>query len=64
MFMVCEMRKHQYPPCTMTSNNADLEKGWFYLRNDGAELPPHTGEVLTEKPDMWVHGMSPPARQK
>jgi hypothetical protein len=29
-----------YPPCTMTSNNAEWERGWFYLRNDGAELPP------------------------
>jgi hypothetical protein len=24
----------------MTSNNADWEKGLFYLRNDGVGLPP------------------------
>jgi hypothetical protein len=29
-----------YVPCTMTSNNAEWERGWFYLRNDGAGLPP------------------------
>jgi hypothetical protein len=28
-----------YIPYTMTSNNADWERGWFYLRNDGADLP-------------------------
>jgi hypothetical protein len=28
-----------YIPCTMTSNNAEWERGWFYLRNDGAGLP-------------------------
>jgi hypothetical protein len=36
-----DMRKEMYPPCTMTSNNTDWEKGWFYLRNDDAGLP-HT----------------------
>jgi hypothetical protein len=24
----------------MTSNNAEWERGWFYLRNDGTGLPP------------------------
>jgi hypothetical protein len=28
-------------PCTMTTNNAEWERGWFYLRNDGAGLPLH-----------------------
>jgi hypothetical protein len=35
-----DSHKELYPPCTMTSNNADWEKGWFYLRNDSANLPP------------------------
>jgi hypothetical protein len=39
-FVLRDSRKELYPPCTMTSNNADWEKGWFYLRNDGAGLPP------------------------
>jgi hypothetical protein len=29
-----------YIPCTMTSNNAEWEREWFYLRNDGPDLPP------------------------
>jgi hypothetical protein len=33
-------RKEQYIPCTMSSNNADWKRGWFYLRNSGAGLPP------------------------
>jgi hypothetical protein len=33
-------RRELYIPCTMTSNNAEWERGWFYLRNDGAGLPP------------------------
>jgi hypothetical protein len=39
-FALRDSRKELYPPCTMASNNADWEKGWFYLRNDGAGLPP------------------------
>jgi hypothetical protein len=27
-------------PCTMTSNNEEWERGWFYLRNDEPGLPP------------------------
>jgi hypothetical protein len=38
-----DSRKEFYIPCTMTSNNAEWERGWFYLRNDGAGLP-HTPE--------------------
>jgi hypothetical protein len=39
-FALRETRRELYPPCTMTSNNADWEKGWFCVRNDGAGLPP------------------------
>jgi hypothetical protein len=35
-----ESRKEFYIPCTMTSNNAEWERGWFYLRNDKPGLPP------------------------
>jgi hypothetical protein len=35
-----DSRKDFYIPCTMTSDNAEWERGWFYLRNDGAGLPP------------------------
>jgi hypothetical protein len=33
-------RKDDYIPCTMTTNNADWERGWFYLCNDEPGLPP------------------------
>jgi hypothetical protein len=49
-------RREFYIPCTMTSNNAEWERGWFYLRNDGAGLPPYSGKVLKEKADSWHQG--------
>jgi hypothetical protein len=48
----------------MTSNNAYLENGWFYLRNDGAGCPPYTGKVLRAKTDAWHHGVLPPAWER
>jgi hypothetical protein len=45
-------------PCTMTTNNAGWERGWFYLRNDEPGLPPYTGLVLRERPDSWSYGVS------
>jgi hypothetical protein len=39
-FSVRDLCKEWYIPCTMTSNNAEWEMGWFYLRNEGAGLPP------------------------
>jgi hypothetical protein len=36
-----ESRRELYIPCTMTSNNAEWEWGWFYLRNDEPGLPLH-----------------------
>jgi hypothetical protein len=56
-------RREQYIPCTMTSNNADWERGWFYLRNSGAGLPPYTGKVLRERAISWHHEVSPPSHQ-
>jgi hypothetical protein len=51
--------KDDYIPCTMTTNNAGWERGWFYLRNAEPGLPPYTGLVLRERPDSWSHCMSP-----
>jgi hypothetical protein len=58
-----EMRTELYIPCMMTSNNAEWERGWFYLRNDEPGLPAYTGKVLKEKADSWWHGVSPSSRQ-
>jgi hypothetical protein len=51
-----------YIPYTMTSNNAEWERGWFYLRNNDPSLPLHL-QVLREKADSWWHGLSPSSRQ-
>jgi hypothetical protein len=40
MIALRNTRRELYIPCTMTSNNAEWERGWFYLRNDSAGLPP------------------------
>jgi hypothetical protein len=58
-----ESRREFYIPCTMTSNNAEWEWGWFYLYNNEPGLPPYTGKVLREKADSWWHGLSPSSRQ-
>jgi hypothetical protein len=39
-FALQDSRKELYPLCTMTLNNPDWEKGWFYFCNDGAGLLP------------------------
>jgi hypothetical protein len=57
-----DSRREFYIPCTMTSNNAEWERGWFYLRNDGPGLP-YTRKVLEEKADSWHHDLSPSSRQ-
>jgi hypothetical protein len=57
-----ETRRELYIPYTMTSNNAEWEWGWFYLRNDEPGLPSYTGNVLKEKADSWWHGVSPSSR--
>jgi hypothetical protein len=58
-----EMRRELCIPYTMTSNNAEWERGWFYLRNDEPGLPPYTDRVLKEKADSWWHGVWPSSRQ-
>jgi hypothetical protein len=50
--------KDDYIPCTMTTNNAGWERGWFYLRNAEPGLPPYTGLVFREKPNSWSYGVS------
>jgi hypothetical protein len=44
--------KDDYIPCTMTTNNAGWERGWFYLRNDEPGLPPTP---------VWCSGRGPPS---
>jgi hypothetical protein len=55
--------KEFYIPYTITTNNAEWERGWFYLHNDGPGLPSYTSKVLKEKADSWHHVLSPSLRQ-
>jgi hypothetical protein len=55
--------REEYIPCTMTTNNADWERGWFYLRNAEPGLPSYTGKVLRERAASWYHRVSPPSHQ-
>jgi hypothetical protein len=63
-FTLRDSRRELYPLCTMTSNNAEWERGWFYLRNYGADLSPYTDKVLMAKTDAWHHDVSPSSRQQ
>jgi hypothetical protein len=51
-----DFRIEFYIPCTMTSNNAEWERGWFYVRKDGPGLPLHRqgvegeGRLLASRP--------------
>jgi hypothetical protein len=47
----------------MTTNNSEWDKAWFYLRNDGAGLPPYTGKVLDSRPYNWSFGVSDEVRR-
>ena len=58
-----ESRKDLYVPYTMTTNNREWDRAWFYLPNDGELLPSYTGTVLVEKPDSWGYKVSPLERQ-
>jgi hypothetical protein len=60
---VRSQRKDAYIPSTMTTNNADWERGLFYLRKAEPGLPSYTGKVLRERPASWYHGVSPPQHQ-
>jgi hypothetical protein len=54
-------RKDDYIPCTMTTNNAGWERGWFYLRNDEPGLPLHRSGAPGETCRMASQGVPAPA---
>jgi hypothetical protein len=56
-------RREEYIPCTMTSNNSDWERGWFYLLNAAPGLTPYIDKVLRERAASWYHGVSLPSHQ-
>jgi hypothetical protein len=64
-FALRDSRKELYPPCTMTSNNAEWERGGSASATTAlASPPPYTSKVLMVKTDSWHHNVSPPSRQQ
>jgi hypothetical protein len=54
-------RREEYIPCTMTTNNADWERGWFYLRNAEPGLPLHRQGAPGEGRLLVPRGVPAPA---
>lgn len=55
-FALRDRGSDMYPPCNMMTNNADWDKGWFYLHNDSPGLTSYTTKVLTDCPTSWAFG--------
>jgi hypothetical protein len=53
--------KDDYIPCTMTTNNADWERGWFYLRNTEPGLPPTPVGCSRRSPALGATGCPRPS---
>jgi hypothetical protein len=49
-------RKDEYIPSMMTTNNADWERGWFYLRNAEPGLPPTPARCFRRGPPPGTTG--------
>jgi hypothetical protein len=57
-------RREEYIPCTMTSNNADWERGWFYLRNADPGLPPALARYSGRGPPPGTTGCLNPRTRR
>jgi hypothetical protein len=57
-------RKEEYIPCTMTTNNADWERGWFYLRNGEPGLPPTPARCSGRGPPPGTTGCPRPSTRR
>jgi hypothetical protein len=57
-------RKEEYIPCTMTTNNADWERGWFYLRNTEPGLPPTPTRCSGRGPPPGTMGCPRPSTRR
>jgi hypothetical protein len=54
-------RSEEYIPCTMTTNNADWERRWFYLRDAEPGLPLHRQGATGEGPLLVPRGVPRPS---
>jgi hypothetical protein len=50
-------RSDQYILAQLISSNSGWHDGWFYLRNDGDQLPRYTGRVLVARGENWSYGV-------
>jgi hypothetical protein len=57
-------RKEEYIPSTMTTNNADWERGWFYLRNAEPGLPPTPARCSGRGPPPGTTGCPRPSTRR
>jgi hypothetical protein len=57
-------RKEEYIPCTMTTNNSDWERGWFYLRNAEPGLPPIPARCSERGPPPGTTGCPHPRTRR
>jgi hypothetical protein len=50
-------RGDKYIPTQLISSNSGWHDGWFYLRNDGDQLPKFSGWVLMACKENWTFGI-------
>jgi hypothetical protein len=48
-------RGDQYIPAQLISSNSGWHDGWFYLCNDGDQLPRFSGRVLMSHEENWMY---------
>jgi hypothetical protein len=57
-------RREEHIPCMMTTNNADWERGWFYLRNADPGLPPTPARCSGRGPPPGITGCPRPSTRR
>jgi hypothetical protein len=62
--VVRSSRREGYIPCTITSNNTDWERGWFYLRNTDPGLPPTPARCSGRGPPPGTTGCLRPRTRR
>jgi hypothetical protein len=64
LLAVRTQRKEDYIPCTMMTNNAGWERGWFYLRNAEPGLPPTPARCSGRGPPPGTTGCPRPSTRR
>jgi hypothetical protein len=64
MSLAVRTQRREYIPSTMTTNNADWERGWFYLRNAEPGLPPILARCSGRGPPPGITGCPRPSTRR